>query len=180
MNEIDYKIYCKGLDYQNQGQYALAIENYSLLVKKKNKKAIFTLAKLFLDLKEENKALNYFFLGNELGNNDCAYYIGLIYYKNKEYVLAKKYFEMNNTFTKRYLYLGIIEMNKKIKYASKWKAVQYFFSGSKKRVFECDYYLAYCFHYGIGVKKDCIKERIHLLRAKNNNIVDLFNLYSNN
>lgn len=170
MNNQDYEVYLKAVEYLNNNETNSAIKLLNELSKKHNKKAIFELAKVYYNIGELKKSINLFVLSGESGYIESYYYLGLIFIKLKDYQEAYRYFLIGKNFPKSNLYLGLLELKGKIKSSSKKRAFLYFLSGSKRKVFQCDYYLGICYQYGYGIKKNFDKMTYYFERAKRNQI----------
>lgn len=168
MNNQDYEVYLKAVEHLNHNETNLAIELLNELSKKRNKKAIFELAKVYYNIGELKKSINLFVLSGESGYIESYYYLGLIFLKLKDYQESYRYFLIGRNYPKSNLYLGILELKGRIKSSSKKRAFLYFLSGSKKNVLECDYYLGICYQNGYGIKKNFDKMTYYFERAKRN------------
>ena len=154
MNDQEYLVFLKAREYQNNNQLDECIDLLIQLSKKQNKKAMFELAKIYCNSNDSNlikKAINIFVLTGENGYIESYYYLGLIFYKLKDYEESYRYFSLADKYPKSNIYLGLIELNGKIKNSSKRKGFLYFVSGSKKKIHECDYLLGICYQNGYGV-----------------------------
>ena len=148
MNDQEYQVFLKAMEYQNNNQLDECIDLLIQLSKKQNKKAI-----------------NIFVLTGENGYIESYYYLGLIFYKLKDYEESYRYFSLADKYPKSNIYLGLIELNGKIKNSSKRKGFLYFVSGSKKKIHECDYLLGICYQNGYGVNISEEKKNYYFSKA---------------
>lgn len=182
MNNQDYEVFLLARNYADRGDYEKAVELLELLSRKGNRKAIFELAMLYNDFQPEihrHKAVNLFTLAGELGYTDSYYYLGKIYYEKKEYAEAYRFFEKGKTKAESHLYLGKIILETQLKNVSKRVAFVNFLEGSKRKVYECDYYLAICYRFGYGIRKDAQKAEFYLKKAQAHRIDDSYHLLKN-
>lgn len=182
MNNQDYEVFLLARSYADREEYAKAVELLELLSRKGNRKAIFELALLYCRFQPEihlHKAVNLFTLAGELGYPESYYYLGKIYYERKEYAEAYRFFERGKKKAESHLYLGKIALEAQVKNVSKRVAFVNFLEGSKRRVYECDYYLAICYRFGYGIRKDDEKAEYYLKRAMAHRIDDSYHLLKN-
>lgn len=168
MDKNQYEQFIEAQDLIERKEYQLAINQLEQLAKNKNKRAIFELANVYKLINKEfykEKIINLLVLSGELGYDNSYFELGLIFYYDHKYELAYRYFEKTSN-PYKYLYLGVIELNKKIKNYSLENAVKYFIKGSKKNIKKCNYYLSICYHYGYGVSKNQEKEILYYSKAK--------------
>ena len=178
MNEKDYELFLKARQYIDNHEDEKGISILEEMIKHSNRKAAFELASYYQNKKELNKAINFYILSADLGYKDSYLKLGKIFYELKNYKESYRYFKNVENKKEVYLYLGIMELEGLIKPSDKKKAFLYFLMGAKKNQVECHYYLAYCYHNGIGVKPNKEKENFHLMKINGLEIEDKYHLLS--
>lgn len=163
MEKEEYDIILKAYEEKDKKNYFEAIDLLNILIEKRNPKAIYELALIYHEInphKYQNKIINLLVWSGELGYLNSYFELGLIFYQNRNFQEAYRFFKKSNN-PKRFLYLGIMEFDNKIKNGNYKNAIYYFIRGSNKNVKECNYYLSICYHYGYGVKIDKVKEAFY-------------------
>lgn len=178
MNEKDYELFLKARQYIDNHEDDKGVSILEEMIKRSNRKAAYELATYYQKRNEINKAINFYILSADLGYKDSFIKLGKIFYELKNYKESYRYFMNVENKKEVYLYLGIMELEGLIKHSDKKRAFHYFLMGAKKNKEECHYYLAYCYHNGIGVKANKEKENYHLKKIHRLQIEDKYHLLS--
>ena len=183
MNSKEYEIIMKARELFKTGEkeeIEEALELLEDLASKKSRFAVYELARLYFEgiyiEKNIKKAFNLFVYSGELGNTKAYYDAGMIFYDNKDYKNAKRYFEQAKYSSFAKLKLGEMAIKGEGMRASKHQAFLYFSEASKLGNPDADYLVSECYLTGSGIKMDFQKGKFYLNKALRKGVEDKLNL----
>ena len=175
MCEEEYVLYLKSKELISNNNIKEGMKILDQLAKKKNKNAIFDIGMLYYQgngvEKDLSKACHLLTYAGDLGYKEAYHQLGKLFYYELHNVTESERFLLKCNDGKSKFLLGLIYLN-----ISKYKAITYFLYAFKCHNPMSCYYLAKCYFYGEGVKKDLIKASYYLKHPLCENVEDIFGL----
>lgn len=180
MNSKEYEIITEVRKLLENNEVEKGIYMLEELASSKSRFAVYELGTIYKEGKyvEKNikKAFNLFVYSGELGNLKAYYDAGKIFFEEKDYKNAKRFFEKAKYSIDAYLELAKMASKGLGMNASKHQAFLYYNDASKLGSPIADYYLAEAYINGSGVKMDIGKGKHYLNRALRKGIFDKYQL----